>query len=247
MTRQAPSTPTAADSGSPEPSQRAPVSGHAGSHAEAPSVSSSGFSVSDYLQLAGMARRTVMLAFQESSGRLLGRIYIDAGEPRWAQDRFGLGEAAFRRLVTTDRLDVVCNPVEAVPANYNLSGGLTELLMHAVHALDESRRSAGNVPPARAQQVDSAVRPIPSHSVPVELVPVEIVRDLLRLFAEHVGPAAKPLLRQLLGELGCTAQTLPRAQLPEFVDRMALAIPTLRARQGFVESVGEYWQRWSGE
>lgn len=100
------------------------------------------FTVSDYLQLAGMARRSVVLSVREGSQKI-GEIVVQDGAPRWAEDQQGVGEAAFRRLALLARGDVRCRPLEAPLSKTNLSGSLEQLLIEAARKADEAKRRGG--------------------------------------------------------------------------------------------------------
>jgi len=102
----------------------------------------SAFSVADYLQLAGMARRSVALQVNQA-GRALGQITVVEGVPRFAIDATGEGEAAFRRLALLQNCNIVCQPLSTEPARVNLSGSLEHLLIDAARESDESARAAG--------------------------------------------------------------------------------------------------------
>lgn len=102
----------------------------------------SAFSVADYLQLAGMARRSVALQVTQG-GRALGQITVVEGVPRFAIDPSGEGEAAFRRLALLQNCHIVCQPLSGEPPRVNLSGSLEHLLIDAARESDESARGAG--------------------------------------------------------------------------------------------------------
>ncbi len=102
------------------------------------------FTVSDYLQLAGMARRSVVLSVREGSQKI-GEIVVQDGAPRWAEDQQGVGEAAFRRLALLARGDVRCRPLEAPLTKTNLTGSLEQMLIEAARKADEAKRRGGAV------------------------------------------------------------------------------------------------------
>jgi CheY-like chemotaxis protein len=97
------------------------------------------FAVADYLQLAGMARRSVRLAVRQGQ-EALGEIVVQDGEPRWAVDQQGEGEAAFARLALLPRAEVSCEALTAPFAQANLSGSLERLLIDAARHADEAQR-----------------------------------------------------------------------------------------------------------
>lgn len=100
----------------------------------------SAFSVADYLQLAGMARRSVNLQVVQS-GQALGQIAVIEGVPRFAMDAKGEGEAAFRRLAMVSNCNITCQPIAGELPRSNLSGSLEHLLIDAAREADESARS----------------------------------------------------------------------------------------------------------
>jgi len=107
----------------------------------------SAFTVADYLQLAGMARRSVILTVNDGT-RVLGRLVVDHGNPRWAEDQHGTGEGAFHRLALLPRSEVSCRPLEAPFSKSNLNGSLEQLLIEAARRADElKRRPASKRPP----------------------------------------------------------------------------------------------------
>jgi len=114
------------------------------------------FAVSDYLQLAGMAKRSVRLSVRQGAEHI-GEIVVQDGEPRWATDHTGEGEAAFRRLALLPRAEVTCQALVAPLEQVNLAGSLEHLLIDAARFADEARRSTGV-----AAHVASAARATPS-------------------------------------------------------------------------------------
>lgn len=129
----------------------------------------SAFSVADYLQLAGMARRSVALQVNQG-GRALGQITVVEGVPRFAIDATGEGEAAFGRLALLQNCNIVCDPLDGEPPRVNLSGSLEHLLIDAARESDESARAAsrpdfgpppnGPAPSSSASSPQSAVQPV---------------------------------------------------------------------------------------
>jgi len=119
----------------------------------------SAFTVADYLQLAGMARRSVVLTVSEG-GRTLGHVVVQDGNPRWAEDQSGAGEAAFRRLALLPRSEVVCRPLELPLNKSNLSGSYEQLLIDAArHADENKRRAPSRRPPVEAERPPESSRP----------------------------------------------------------------------------------------
>jgi hypothetical protein len=120
------------------------------------------FAVADYLQLAGVARRSVTLTIYDGP-RLLGRIDVQEGTPRGAEDALGSGESAFRRLALLDRVHVYCLALEAAVTSPNLSGSLEYLLMSAAREADELARKKPSAPPRPSSRTssNSVVRVMP--------------------------------------------------------------------------------------
>lgn len=127
----------------------------------------SAFAVADYLQLAGMARRSVVLSIKEGD-QLVGEVIVQDGEPRWARDQEGDGESAFRRLALLQRMDVSCKPLSAPLTQSNLSGSLEHLLIDAARHADECRRTPV-VPPL--ETVRAAPPPLPPRPLRSRLPP----------------------------------------------------------------------------
>jgi CheY-like chemotaxis protein len=119
----------------------------------------SAFSVADYLQLAGMARRDVCLTISGSNGKH-GKIIVQDGQTAWAEDQQGEGVDAFRRLAFLSHAQVNCRPSHTrVPAP-NIQGSLEQLLLDAARQLDEGTRSSEpvlDISPSSAPVLDTVV------------------------------------------------------------------------------------------
>ncbi len=112
---------------------RAAVEAHLGVAPE-----SSPFGVIDYVQLAGMGRRSVVL---EVRGRLAGngRIVIRAGEVWHASDERGEGMEAFKRLAFLKDAVVTCRSFERRDSSPRIiQGGCESVLLEAARLYDES-------------------------------------------------------------------------------------------------------------
>jgi len=99
---------------------------------------SSPFGVADYIQLAGMGRRSVVV---EVRGRIVGRgeIVIKAGEVWSANDEQGSGLDAFRRLAFLEDAVVTCRPFDGVDAaERNVTGSCESVLLEAARRHDEN-------------------------------------------------------------------------------------------------------------
>ncbi len=109
--------------------------------------SSDPFSLSDYIQMAGLGNHSVTVVI--SGADLRGEIIIQRGEAWAAHDERGAGEDAFRRLVggTLDRpVPVKCRPlgIGVVPRNIHCS--LESMMLDSARRWDERARSA-DLPP----------------------------------------------------------------------------------------------------
>jgi CheY-like chemotaxis protein len=95
------------------------------------------FHVTDYIQLACMGGRSVLLSLQ-SGGRLVGEIIISSGHLWSARDGKGEGEEAFRRLVFRAGLAVVVRAIgDAGVYPRNLEGSGQHVLLEAARLQDE--------------------------------------------------------------------------------------------------------------
>lgn len=101
-------------------------------------VPSSPFGVADYIQLAGMGRRSVVI---EVRGRLAGRgeVRIRGGEVWSARDEQGEGLDAFRRLAFLKDAIVTCGPLDAREETArSIVGSCESVLLEAARCKDES-------------------------------------------------------------------------------------------------------------
>ncbi|MFO0547678.1 MAG: response regulator [Polyangiaceae bacterium] len=87
------------------------------------------FGVLDYLQLAGIGRRSVAIEVAHPQGE--GRILVQTGEVWSAFDQRGGGQDAFRRLLRTDAIVSRCLTPEGPPGPRTIFGTLESLLMQA--------------------------------------------------------------------------------------------------------------------
>ncbi|MBS2013246.1 MAG: response regulator [Deltaproteobacteria bacterium] len=101
-------------------------------------VASSPFGVADYIQLAGMGRRSVVV---DVRGRVAGRgeVVIRGGEVWSARDEQGDGLDAFRRLAFLADAVVTCRPLDHVEGSpRNVSGSCESVLLEAARRQDET-------------------------------------------------------------------------------------------------------------
>lgn len=101
-------------------------------------VASSPFGVADYIQLAGMGRRSVVI---EVRGRLAGRgaVLIRGGEVWSARDEQSEGIDAFRRLAFLKDAVVTCRPLESSDCSptRTITGSCESVLLEAARCKDE--------------------------------------------------------------------------------------------------------------
>ncbi|MCK6551730.1 DUF4388 domain-containing protein [Myxococcota bacterium] len=110
------------------------------------------FSVSDYLQLAHLGQRSVVVAI-DAGPSLRGQIVVRDGEAWSASDTFGEGEAAFRRLVIgasfERRAPARVLPLGPVLGPKNLDHPLEVLLLETARVFDEGAQPGRSEGPAR--------------------------------------------------------------------------------------------------
>lgn len=95
------------------------------------------FGIADYVQLAAMGRRSVVLDVR--SVTVEGRIVIEAGEIRSAVDSLGGGMDAFRRLAFLKAATVRCRvPARGERFDRNIDGPCEGILLEAARLEDES-------------------------------------------------------------------------------------------------------------
>lgn len=109
------------------------------------------FNVADYIQLAAMGRRSVLLEIR-SEGRLLGSILIRGGEVWSAYDGRGEGLDAFRRLAFARDAVVNCRTPTEPTGNRTIHGSAEGVLLEAAQARDEGRLPI-TIPPANGPLV----------------------------------------------------------------------------------------------
>ncbi len=107
--------------------------------------SRSPFAVSDYLQLAAMAQRSLALEVSVA-GAAVGEIFVVEGQAYHAADRQGEGGEAFSRLALATEVDIEVKPLPAVLGEPSLEGGLQHLLFEAARVADEQRRASSPRP-----------------------------------------------------------------------------------------------------
>ncbi len=100
------------------------------------------FSLADYVQLAGMGRRSVCLDVARD-GKRVGRVVIHRGEAWRAEDDLGDGPPALYRLLDTHGVTVSAHAVTTEPAR-NLEGSCEALLLDHYRRLDEANSGRPN-------------------------------------------------------------------------------------------------------
>ncbi|MFO0669925.1 MAG: response regulator [Polyangiaceae bacterium] len=123
------------------------------------------FGAADYIQLAGMGRKSVLIQVRCPDGTT-GEIQIRGGEVWSAEDSRGVGMSAFKRLAFLDG-HVTCRALAPGEESLrNLEGACEELLMEAARQADEARSGSsapivddgwGDVAPS---SVRTAARPV---------------------------------------------------------------------------------------
>jgi len=79
--------------------------------------------------------------------------------------------------------------------------------------------------------------------IPPDAIDRSAVQQLLTIYTEYLGPAAKPVLKQQLAALGVTSRTLRRGQLSDLVARLSAKIPVPARQQEFATAVQAFRQR----
>jgi CheY-like chemotaxis protein len=103
------------------------------------------FGLADFLQMAGMGRRSAVLEVWR--GRRLGKVLVVNGEAWSASDAEGEGPAAFNRLFAASDAMVRCLAVPPSPGPRNLEGSVEGLLLEAARLQDEAARPEGEAAP----------------------------------------------------------------------------------------------------
>lgn len=107
----------------------------------------------------------------------------------------------------------------------------------------DPNRLAGAIAPTERRAESTPARSESASENPVDAVPHAVLRDLLDLYAEYLGPAAKLVFKQQLAALGVTARSLRRAQLSDFVAQLTEYIPRPERKQDFAAAVRAYRER----
>lgn len=145
-------------------------------------ATTSPFSVADYIQLAAMGRRSVMLEVRRG-GALRGAIMIRGGEVWAAHDAKGDGIDAFRRLAFAKDITITCRVPSEIGAPRSIEGSAESVLLEAAQARDEGRGPIDSIVPPSAPRADELDSPA---TLALEA----------RLFKERYDAGVESLLRK---------------------------------------------------
>lgn len=152
------------------------------------------FGAADYIQLAGMGRKSVVVEVRTSDGAV-GVIEVRNGEVWRAVDSRGEGMAAFKRLAFVEGR-VTCRALAPGEASaQNLEGACEELLMEAARQADEASASG---PPSADGDALFDLAPPSSRGAPSRSAPDVSARHLD--FAEFYDQGVEALLDRRYAE-----------------------------------------------
>lgn len=120
------------------------------------------FTLADYVQLAGMGRRSVRLEVTRA-GKHLGEVVIHRGDAWHARDARGDGPRALSRLLDTPDATVSAHPLVDAPTR-TLEGSCEALLLDHLRRQDEGRPLADGADLALDEVAPSAPAPMPTES-----------------------------------------------------------------------------------
>lgn len=150
-------------------------------------VASSPFGVTDYIQLAGMGRRSVVIDVRGSTNR--GEILIRAGEVWSAHDEHGEGHDAFRRLAFLRNALVTCRPLGQMESiARTIHGSCESVLLESARCFDESEGTIDD-----AQWDESPTEPSATRSSTLPVAAHEPLANL-RAFQERYEDGVDALL-----------------------------------------------------
>jgi len=149
------------------------------------------FSLADYIQLAGMGRRSVRLDVTRE-GKQLGEVIIHLGEAWHARDELGQGPEAFARLVAAVGAAVGAHPVSS-DAPRTLSGSCEALLLDSLRRQDEVKAQGGDE--FAFAELDRVIgsRPSPSRETPARPSPYPAPRTVEPGPMLRETPSEKPI------------------------------------------------------
>lgn len=199
------------------------------------------FTLTDYLQLAGMGRRSVRIELSRD-GHPCGDVWVHLGEVWHARDLRGTGPGALSRLLDAEDVSVTALPSTDEPPR-TLEGSCEALL------LDHFRRKDEGVPAEEPEELvlDELPRTVPPPSrpaIPPRMVPPpppqEAVRPL-HLELPPRPPAARPVNFDELYDRGVEALLDRRYQeaFEAFDDASRLgSTPSLTANLNRLRTLG---------
>lgn len=100
------------------------------------------FTLTDYLQLAGLGRHSVQIDVSQG-GEALGAVVIYDGQPWTASDALGTGIDAFLRMMVASDLAFECSPPPPLRDERTLTGTCESLLLDSTRLIDERRAGRG--------------------------------------------------------------------------------------------------------
>jgi hypothetical protein len=114
-----------------------------------------------------------------------------------------------------------------------------------------SQPSSGTLRTARAS-TDSLSRSVVTQSmssdpgdqeIPPDAVDRALLQQLVVIYQEFMGPAAKAVLKQQLAALGVTSRTLRRGQFGDLTARLTSKIPVAERQREFTSAVQKFRER----
>jgi len=79
--------------------------------------------------------------------------------------------------------------------------------------------------------------------IPPDAVDRVLIQQLVTIYQEYMGPAAKAVVKQQLSALGVTSRSLRRSQFGDLVARLAAKIPSAERQRDFGDAVAAFRQR----
>lgn len=79
--------------------------------------------------------------------------------------------------------------------------------------------------------------------IPPDAVDRALLQQLVVIYQEYMGPAAKAVLKQQLAALGVTSRTLRRGQFGDLTARLASKIPVVDRQREFTSAVQKFRER----
>lgn len=117
--------------------------------------------------------------------------------------------------------------------------------------LSRAQPTSGTLRAARASQ-DSLSRSVVTQSmssdtgdqeIPPDAVDRVLLQQLVVIYQEYMGPAAKAVVKQQLAALGVTSRTLRRGQFGDLVARLTSKIPVAERQREFAAAVHKFRER----